>query len=103
REHKTDLRFCAFLCLFLAIIRSYGVTQMADTHIVSLLKEKRVFPPESEFSKHAHIQSLDAYDAISKRASQDPEGFWAEIASELHWFAPWKKVLEWELPFAKWF
>ncbi|MGC2544860.1 MAG: acetate--CoA ligase, partial [Silvibacterium sp.] len=33
----------------------------------------------------------------------DPEGFWADAASELHWFKPWEKVLEWNLPWAKWF
>jgi acetyl-CoA synthetase len=76
---------------------------MADTHIVSLLKEQRVFPPDPQFSQQAHIKSLDAYDAISKRASEDSEKFWAEIASELHWFAPWVKVLDWDMPFAKWF
>ena len=76
---------------------------MADTHIVSLLKEQRVFPPEPEFSKRAHISSLEGYDDLSQRAAEDPEGFWAQIASELHWFARWSKVLEWELPFAKWF
>jgi acetyl-CoA synthetase len=76
---------------------------MADTHIVSLLKEQRVFPPSPQFAQRAHIQSPEAYDSITKRAAEDPEGFWAEIASELHWFAPWTKVLEWELPFAKWF
>ena len=76
---------------------------MADTHIVSLLKEQRVFPPGREFSRHAHIHSPEVYDSICRRAAEDPEGFWADIASELHWFAPWKKVLEWESPFSKWF
>ncbi|MBV8436791.1 MAG: acetate--CoA ligase, partial [Silvibacterium sp.] len=33
----------------------------------------------------------------------DPEGFWEEAARELHWFAPWTKVLDWNLPWAKWF
>src|SRR6266849_6303666 len=76
---------------------------MADTHIVSSLKEERVFAPSPQFSERAHIPSLELYDSISKHAAEDPEGFWAQIASELHWFAPWTKVLEWELPFAKWF
>jgi acetyl-CoA synthetase len=76
---------------------------MADTHIVNLLKEQRVFPPNPGFSERAHIQSLEMYDSISRRATEDPEGFWTQIASELHWFAPWTKVLEWDLPFAKWF
>ncbi len=34
---------------------------------------------------------------------RDPEGFWAEAAQELHWFKPWDKVLDWNLPWAKWF
>src|SRR3989454_4471833 len=76
---------------------------MADTHIVSSLKEERVFAPSPQFSERAHIQSLELYDSISKHAAEDPEGFWAQIASELHWFAPWTKVLEWDLPFSKWF
>ena len=76
---------------------------MADRHIESLLNEQRVFPPNPQFSQRAHIQSREAYDALSKRASEDPEGYWAQIASELHWFAPWTKVLEWDLPFSKWF
>src|SRR5262245_13417867 len=76
---------------------------MAETNIESLLKEQRVFPPDPAFSKAAHIPSLEAYDALSKRASEDPEGFWAEIASQLHWFEPWTKVLDWNVPFAQWF
>src|ERR1700752_4362663 len=76
---------------------------MAETNIESLLKEQRVFPPTLEFATNAHIQSAEAYAAICKRAAEDPEGFWAGIASELHWFEKWNKVLEWELPFSKWF
>jgi acetyl-CoA synthetase len=76
---------------------------MADTNIESLLKEQRVFPPDPEFSKHAHIHDLEVYDSISNRAAENPEAFWAEIASQLHWFEPWTQVLEWNTPFAKWF
>ncbi len=76
---------------------------MAETNIESLLKERRVFPPTAEFSSRAHIKSAAEYDAIVKRAEKDPEGYWAEIASELHWFSPWRRVLEWKTPFAEWF
>jgi len=76
---------------------------MAEANIESLLKEQRVFPPSPEFSKHAHIHSLEVYNSITKRAAEDPEGYWADIAAELHWFESWKKVLEWDSPFAKWF
>src|SRR5207237_474915 len=76
---------------------------MAETNIESLLKEKRVFKPSDAFSSQAHIPSLEAYEQLSKRAEADPETFWAGIASELHWFQKWNKVLEWDLPFSKWF
>ncbi|MCI0366082.1 MAG: acetate--CoA ligase, partial [Phycisphaerales bacterium] len=62
-----------------------------------------MFPPSAEFASRAHITSLDGYETLSNRAAEDPEGFWAEIASELDWFERWKKVLEWDVPFAKWF
>jgi len=38
-----------------------------------------------------------------KRALDDPEGFWGEVAQELHWFKPWDKVFEWNYPFFQWF
>lgn len=71
--------------------------------ITSVLKETRIFSPSSEFSQKAHIKSLAEYEEIYNRAAKDPEGFWAEIAKELEWFSPWEKVLDWQLPFAKWF
>ena len=71
--------------------------------INSSLKEDRVFSPSTEFSASAHITSREQYDQVYKRSVEDPEGFWAEIASELHWFKPWDKVLNWNEPFAEWF
>jgi acetyl-CoA synthetase len=71
--------------------------------INSLLKEDRVFAPSTSFSAAAHIKSRADYDRIYKRSVEDPEGFWSEIANELHWFKKWDKVLEWDEPFAKWF
>lgn len=69
----------------------------------SVLRESRVFPPSDEFSKHAYIKSLEEYEALYQRSIDDPEGFWADAARELHWFKPWDRVLEWNLPSAKWF
>ena len=34
---------------------------------------------------------------------EDPETFWANEANNLIWFKKWDKVLEWDIPFAKWF
>src|SRR5580692_6535304 len=81
-----------------------STTQQAPgPNIDSILTEKRSFPPPPEFSKNAHIHSAAEYEKIRARASADPEGFWADIARELHWFKPWDKVLEWDVPWAKWF
>src|SRR5947209_8158326 len=71
--------------------------------ITSVLKEGRAFPPDPEFSRRAHISSMQQYEDLYRRAAQDPEGFWAEMAEKLHWFRRWDRVLEWDLPFAKWF
>ncbi len=69
----------------------------------STLREDRVFPPPSEFAAKAHVGSLAAYEELYARSIADPEGFWADAARQLHWFKPWTKVLDWDLPWAKWF
>ena len=79
---------------------------MADSHghdIESVLSEVRKFPPSEEFSQRASIKSVDEYEALCRRAEQDPEKFWGERGNELSWFKPYDKVLEWNPPFAKWF
>lgn len=38
-----------------------------------------------------------------KRALENTEDFWGEIASELHWFRRWDKVFEWNYPNFTWF
>src|SRR4051812_31657256 len=73
------------------------------THITSVLKETRSFPPPPAFSARALVKSLAEYEALFEKAKNDPEGFWAEQARMLDWIAPWSKVLEWQEPHAKWF
>jgi acetyl-CoA synthetase len=67
--------------------------------LAALLKETRVFKPSDEFCRRANA----ADPAIYERAKRDLEAFWAEEAKRLNWFRPWKKVLEWNPPWAKWF
>ena len=74
-----------------------------SSSIDSILKEKRVFKPSEEFSRQAHINSIEDYERLSAEAEESPEKFWGEIAGHLHWFRKWDKVLEWEAPWAKWF
>src|SRR5579862_2901548 len=79
------------------------MTPTASTDIQSTLNEQRVFPPPAAFSAHAHIGSMDDYKRLRDEADRDPEWFWGNIARELDWFEPWTKVLEWDVPWAKWF
>jgi len=77
-------------------------TREATQNIDSILTETRSFAPPEEFRKNAIVGEAD-YERLSAQAKADPEGFWAEIARELHWFKPWDKVLEWNTPWVKWF
>ena len=77
---------------------------MSQTTIESILQEKRLFHPTSNFSQQANIKSLEEYQRIYETARANPEVFWADLAQkELHWFTKWDAVLDWQPPFAKWF
>jgi len=72
--------------------------------IESILKEKRKFKPEREFSRAANVPGPAAYARMHKEADKDFERYWARLAKEhVSWFTPWKKTLQWKLPYAKWF
>src|SRR5205085_10213448 len=71
----------------------------SDRAIETLFDERRTFPPTQEFAAKANAND----QAIYESAVRDFEGFWAEQAGLLDWMTPWHTVLEWDLPFAKWF
>ncbi len=67
--------------------------------IEHLLEEGRSFPPADGFRAQANA-AADLY----LEADQDYEAFWERLARErLTWRTPFKRTLEWDLPFAKWF
>jgi acetyl-CoA synthetase len=76
---------------------------MHDSNIESLLTERRVFKPSKEFAAKARIKSLEQYRRMYRESIKHPAKFWAREARELTWQQPWKKVLGWTVPFAKWF
>lgn len=74
--------------------------------IDSVLHEDRVFDPPEATAVGAPgwlLSSMDDYRAMHRRSIDDPEGFFEDVARELHWFEPWRKVLEWDAPDARWF
>src|SRR5213082_3501075 len=74
-----------------------------ETNIESHLIEKRVFKPAKDFAKKARVKSLAQYRKMYRESIRRPDTFWAREAKELIWRKPWKKVLAWKAPFAKWF
>ena len=72
-------------------------------NIESHLVEKRVFKPAKAFARSARIKSLDQYRRMHRESLAHPDRFWARQARELTWRTPWKTVVEWKAPFAKWF
>src|SRR6266513_748331 len=74
-----------------------------EKNIESHLRETRVFKPSREFAKKARIGSLEKYWRMHRESIRQPDKFWAREARELTWQRPWKKVLQWKAPFAKWF
>ena len=73
---------------------------MADQAIEGLLHEDRTFPPPPAFVADAVVSD----DSLHAAAAADPESFWAGQARErLTWMKDFSTVLEWDLPYAKWF
>jgi len=68
--------------------------------IEALLEEARTFPPPEEFRAQAIVQD----DAVYRRAEEDFEGFWAELAREfVGWFKEPTQALDWKPPHCTWF
>jgi len=66
---------------------------------------KEIFYPNRELFKDPAIKSMEQYRDIVKRAENDYEGFWGDLAKEkIDWFKPFDRVLnEDDAPFYKWF
>jgi acetyl-CoA synthetase len=64
--------------------------------IDTLMVEGRRYPPPPDFASQANA-GPDVYE-------QDPEEFWrTEGLERVTWFTPFEELLEWDLPYAKWY
>jgi acetyl-CoA synthetase len=69
---------------------------VTDQAIDTLLLEERRYPPSPEFAAQANAQP-DIYDVPF-------EEFWEREGRErVSWFEPFTSLLEWELPYARWY
>jgi acetyl-CoA synthetase len=71
---------------------------MSSESFENLSYEDRTFPPSDSFVKNANAKS-DIY----QEADSDRLAFWEKQADRLHWDTKWRQVVDWQLPFAKWF
>jgi acetyl-CoA synthetase len=60
--------------------------------------ENRTFAPSAEF-----VAQANAKPALFADAEKDRLAFWANAAEALSWNKKWDQVLDWQVPFAKWF
>ena len=69
---------------------------MADVQL------KDVYPIPEKLKKSAWVAGRAAYDKLWKRSIEDPNGFWAEVASEyVEWFKKWDKVMDYNFDIRK--
>ncbi len=63
------------------------------------LSTEELFLASDDFKKGSPTNALELY----LEAKMDRLSFWAKQAKHLHWYSPWKEVLEWNPPYARWF
>jgi acetyl-CoA synthetase len=71
---------------------------MSEPALDALLHETRRFEPPADLVRDANATAETYADAAKDRLA-----WWEEQARALTWSAPWDQVLEWQLPFSKWF
>ena len=71
---------------------------MSSESFENLSYEDRTFLPSKIF-----IDNANATSDIYKEADTDRLAFWEKQANRLHWDQKWNQVVDWQLPFAKWF
>ncbi|MFQ3662840.1 MAG: acetate--CoA ligase [Chloroflexaceae bacterium] len=83
---------------------------MAEIRDVALPNTSDVYRPSdaivenSNVMAYARSKGFSSYEELYQWTLDNPEQFWADMASELEWFQPWEKVLdESNKPFFKWF
>src|SRR2546430_5659667 len=70
--------------------------EVKEHAIETALMEERRYPPPEEFARTANA-GADIYE-------RGTEEFWeSEGRERLTWFEPFTKVLEWDVPYARWY
>jgi acetyl-CoA synthetase len=72
------------------------------TQVYSKIPSKSI---SLHYAMNYQISSFSEYQEIYKYSVEQPEAFWAEVASNFHWKKTWDKVLDWNFtePNIQWF
>ncbi|HEV8253073.1 MAG TPA: AMP-binding protein, partial [Candidatus Limnocylindria bacterium] len=69
--------------------------------IENLLREERTFVPPPAFAAQATANDPEIY--MRAATEEGFREFWAQEAERIDWIEPWTELLDWQLPYAKWF
>ncbi len=70
---------------------------------LKMIRESKVFFPDPEKVRKTNTGSIEAFNELLKESWENPEKFWDDVARELHWFHPWEKTVEGDLPHFRYF
>ncbi|RLC95216.1 MAG: acetate--CoA ligase [Chloroflexi bacterium] len=57
----------------------------------------------SSLATGLRLWPLKRYSEMHRRSLEDPEDFWSGEARKLDWYKTWDRVLDWHMPYARWF
>jgi acetyl-CoA synthetase len=61
----------------------------------------QLYQPSDGFRRGAWINDIEQYQKMYERSLADPEGFWAEMAEQLHWYKKWDRVVDYNYDLTK--
>jgi acetyl-CoA synthetase len=68
-----------------------------------MIPSSTIYPPDPERARHTHAGSVEAYESRLRYSQQNPDQYWAEVASELDWIRPWDTVRTGQFPYVQYF
>jgi acetyl-CoA synthetase len=59
---------------------------------IEMVRESQLRPLDPQRAARTHAGSIEAFDRLLRESQENPESFWAQVASELDWMKPWESV-----------
>jgi hypothetical protein len=59
---------------------------------IEMVRESQLRPFDPQRAARTRAGSIEAFDRLLRESQENPESFWAQVASELDWMKPWESV-----------